>query len=529
MCSWNRCLMMLPMLVMTLPACRAESADARVRPPECADDMWYPSDPKTLAKQVDEFIAKADPPALPGKPAALICPHAGIRFSGPIAGAAYKTVKGQTYKRVIVLGFSHRHRFAGGAILPGVTAYATPLGQIPLDRKACDGLLVHKEFAPHEQVHEGEHSLEIELPFLQRALGHFQLVPIMVGEIDPAVYDRMAAAIAPLVDDQTLIVASSDFTHYGRRFLFVPFTDNIPENLKRIDFSAAEHIMALDPAGFLRTLQENGVGNPNYRRPQTICGTGPITLLMNVLNRAGTYKGFRLAYDTSGRMTGDWENSVSYMAIAFVKTGKEPRVKADPPAQETSRLTPAERATLLTIARDAATAALSGKDRVNPRLPKYTLSENLQVKGAAFVTLRNHGQLRGCIGAIVATEPLVDCIVDNAINAATRDYRFADNPVRMAEMKDITIEISVMSPLKSIDDPKEIVLGTHGVILTRGMRRSVFLPQVATETGWNLETFLSRLSLKAGLPEDAWRRQGTQFEVFTAEVFGEPEKTDGKK
>jgi AmmeMemoRadiSam system protein A len=151
----------------------------------------------------------------------------------------------------------------------------------------------------------------------------------------------------------------------------------------------------------------------------------------------------------------------------------------------------------------------------------------MQRKAGAFVTLKNGEHLRGCIGYIVAKGSLVDAVVDNAINAATRDFRFADNPVTAKEMAKIRIEISVMSPLRPVKGPSEIVLGKHGVVLTRGMHRSVFLPQVATETKWDLDTFLSRLSLKAGLSADAWKQSGTQFEVFTAEVFGEPEQSNG--
>ena len=525
----SRIVGVLAVSLLAASACQADRTDARVRSAECADNMWYPGNADTLAKQIDGYIAKADPPSLPGKPAALISPHAGIRFSGPIAAAAYKTLKGHQYKRVIVLGLSHRHQFAGGAILPNVTAYGTPLGNIPLDRAACDRLLSTPEFEPHEEVHRQEHSLEIQLPFLQRVLGEFLLIPVMIGKIDLAMYDRMTAAMAPLVDGDTLVVASTDFTHYGRRFMFVPFTDDVPENLKRIDTSAADQIMALDAGGFLRKLEENGVGNPNYRRPQTVCGRGPVTFLITLLNKVGTYKGIRLAYDTSGRMTGDWANSVSYMAIGFVKTGDKPRAKAATPKSNGASLSAAERATLLQIARDSATAALTGKKPINPRLPKYTLTDVMKADGGAFVTLRNQGRLRGCIGTIIARGPLVDSVVENAVHAATRDWRFRANPVTAGEMKDITVEISVLSPPRLVDGPDKIELGKHGVILTRGTRRSVYLPQVATETRWDLETFLSHLSQKANLPADAWRRHGTRLEVFTAEVFGEPEAAHAAK
>lgn len=525
----HRCLLTAIVLAVLGAGCRAEATEGRVRPPECANDMWYPSDQDELAKAIDGYLDKANPPSLPGKPAALVCPHAGIRYSGPIAATAYKTLKGHTYKRVIVLAFTHRHRLKGASILKGVSAYATPLGKIPVDRDACDRLLARPEFDTHAAMHKGEHSLEIQLPFLQRVLSDFKLVPVLVGEIDLAVYDRMAEALAPLVDDQTLIVVSSDFTHYGRRFLFVPFTEDIPENLKRIDLSAAERIMALDVDGFLKKLDENGCGNPNYRRPQSICGRMPITLMMMILNKVGTYKGIRLAYDTSGRMTGDYANSVSYVALALVKTGDKPRKAAAEATPDTGTLSEADRKTLLRIARDAATRVLQGKGRINPRLPKYAITEALECKCGAFVTLRNGGKLRGCIGNIISRGALVDSVVDNAINAATRDYRFKSNPVTAEEMKDISIEVSALSPLRQVGSASDIVLGTHGVVLTRGMRRAVFLPQVATETGWDRETFLSRLCMKAGLAPDAWKKDGTRFDVFTAEVFGEHEVGHGSE
>ncbi len=509
--------------------CGVEATEGRVRRPECANDMWYPSDKDELAKTIDGFLDKANPPSVPGKPAALVCPHAGIRYSGPIAATAYKTLKDHSYKRVIILAFTHRHRLKGGSILKGFSAYATPLGEIPVDREACDRLLDRPEFDTHAHVHKREHSLEIQLPFLQRVLGEFKLVPILIGEIDLATYNRMAEAIAPLVDDETLIVVSSDFTHYGRRFLFVPFTEDIPENLKRIDLSAAEEIMELDVPGFLQKLDENGCGNPNYRRPQSICGRMPITLMMVLLNKVGTYKGVRLAYDTSGRMTGDYANSVSYVALALVKTGEAPKQSAAAAKTDRGMLSEPERKTLLHIARDAATLTLQGKGRLNPRLPKYTITDAMERKCGSFVTLRNKGQLRGCIGNIMPRGALVDSVVDNAINAATRDYRFASNPVTAGEMKDISIEISALSPLRPVASASDIVMGTHGVVLTRGMRRAVFLPQVATETGWDRETFLSRLSMKAGLAPDAWKKDGTRFDVFTAEVFGEHEVGHGSK
>jgi len=524
----------LAMLAGARGAC-GEAPAERVRPAGCADNMWYPADRDELARTIDAYLARARPPALSGRPVALISPHAGYRYAGPTMAVGYKLLQGQSYRRVIVLGISHRYgcRYRGGSILRGYTHYATPLGRIPVDRAVCDKLLESPLFVTRPEAHNREHSLENQLPFLQRVLGDFVLVPILLGRCEPDDYVPMAEAIVPFVDAQTLIVASSDFTHYGPNFgYFGPpgssIRDDPPGGLKKLASEAVAAIVTGRFEAFRSYLDKT---------QDTICGRCPILLLLKILELTGGAVGHELAYDTSGRIVGDYTNSVTYVAIAFVRP---PHTKAGPgaskPARRTrpaqtnrqgadARFAPSERQTLLRIARDALRLYLSERKRLDPRGGAYNLTKAMLEPGAAFVTLKRDGALRGCIGDIIARRPLIDCIVDNAINAATRDPRFAGNHVTLAELPKIHIEISVMSPLRQIDSPDQIVLGKHGVVLSRGWHRSVYLPQVATETGWSRSMFLSRLSLKAGLPADAWRQPGTKFEVFTAEVFGEQDTT----
>ncbi len=515
-------------VVAVLIGASAEKASAElVRPAGCADNMWYPADRDALAKAIDGYLAEAKPPSPPGRPIALVSPHAGYKYAGTAMAAGYKTLKGHDYKRVIVFGISHRYGYLyrGASILRDYTHYETPLGRIPVDRQACDRLLEQPPFITKPQAHTREHSLENQLPFLQRVLGDFKLVPVLLGHPEPYDYEPMARAIAPFVDDETLIVASSDFTHYGRNFNYFgppdsPIKGDPAAGLQRLAGEAVAAITAGDFNAFRAYLD---------RTKDTICGRCPILLMLKILELKGGAAGKQLAYDTSGRMTGDFANSVTYVSIALTRPGqKRPPPRPSLATKPTARFTPAERKTLLKIARDALKLHLSERKRLDPRSGAYNLTNAMTADGAAFVTLKHEEQLRGCIGDIFARRPLIDCVVDNAISAATRDPRFVGNHVTAAELPEIHIEISVMSPLREVSSPDEIVLGRHGVVLSRDRQRSVYLPQVATQTNWSKPMFLSRLSAKAGLAPDAWRQADTKFEVFTAEVFAE-EQTEARK
>ena len=179
---------------------------ATVRPAYCAGS-WYPGEPDALTKEVDELLAKASPPRVAGKPIAIISPHAGYRFSAPCAAAGYKCLQGHTYKRVILLAFSHRSAaaYTGVDVPGGLTAYKTPLGEVPIDGEVCDALLSELLFASHPGIDRGEHSLELQLPFLQRVLGGFRLVPLLVGKMSESDCTAAARAIRPWLDDDTLL------------------------------------------------------------------------------------------------------------------------------------------------------------------------------------------------------------------------------------------------------------------------------------------------------------------------------------
>ena len=491
---WN-----LVVLVAATAACSQPATaggDESVRAARFAGS-WYPGTSDELATTVDRVLVEDPTPVLAGRPLALIAPHAGYRYSAPVAADAYRCLKGHTYKRVIVLAFSHRSasRYQGVDVPGDLTAYATPLGNVPIDRVACDELLKNRLFTSTPGMGDQEHSLELQLPFLQRSVGAFQLIPLYVGRMTTEEYAEAAKAILPLLGDETLLVASTDFTHFGPNYGYAPFKEDVQASLRKMADEVAGAIQRCDFDGFTEHVEGTR---------DTICGRGPVKLLLRVLAMNGGALGTRAGYDTSGRIAGDWTNSVTYQSFVFT-----PRPGS---------LNHAQRETLLKLARETVTAQLHGQPP--PSVDADQLDAKLRADGACFVTLENHGRLRGCIGHMKAQGPLYECIVSNAVNAC-QDGRFVNDPVTAPELSELDIEISYLTPLRQVKDVKEIVVGQHGLWITRGFRRGVLLPQVAYERGWTREEFLAQTCRKAGLPLDAWKDHTSEIYSFEAEVFGE--------
>ncbi|MBC8207522.1 MAG: AmmeMemoRadiSam system protein B [Kiritimatiellaeota bacterium] len=464
---------------------------------------WYPADPARLSQNIQSYLDHAKEELLPDVHA-LILPHAGYRFSGPVAGYGIKQVAGQRFDRVIVMGPSHRLARPNTACLPDAAAFRTPLGEIPLDRECIDRLLNCDAFQIVPGVHEGEHSVQMELPLLQAALKDFRLVPIVVGQLDEAATRRIADALLANVDDRTLVVVSSDFTHFGPNYGYKPFSSDIAKNLEQLDMGAYQTIAAKDSAA-LRSYCD--------RTHDTICGLNPIAVLLDMLP-AGD-QAHLLKYDTSGNITANYKNSVSYLAIAFTGHWKAPAQQPD------SGLSAADRQTLLKLARDTLNYYFARGRAPTPADLGIDLSAPMQAERGAFVTLTEQGQLRGCIGDIFPRRPLYQAVMGNALNAALRDPRF--RPVSRNELAALHLEISVLTPPQPVESYKDIVIGRDGVVLSKNGHKAVYLPQVAPEQGWGIEETLQHLSRKAGLPSDAWR-QGTRFQIFQADVFDEAER-----
>lgn len=499
----------------------AETDGDLVKPSSVAGS-WYPDDESWLSANIDRLLAEAVPdPRLNGNGLrALIVPHAGYQYSGAVAAAGFKLVQSQAYDRVVVLGPAHAGGFRG-IWLPTETHFSTPLGKIPVDREAVSALnghpLVHVENSGPR-----EHSVEMELPFLQRALEPgWKLLPILVGWMDDDDYPLLAERLRSLLDDSTLVVVSSDFTHYGPRYRYLPFPAGaeVAAQLRRLDMGAFERIADLDPDGFAGYRDETGI---------TACGFGPIRLLLHLLAPGTRVELVR--YTTSGELTGDYLNSVSYLTVAFFDPAKrveasggldQPLVVAD--GEGTTEEPESDRDMLLLhrLARLAVVASVGHDEEARQILMAETtgLPESLTRPSGAFVTLRRAGELRGCIGYVGPREPLFRAVIQNGVNAALFDDRFP--PVQSSELEGLDLEVSVLSEPQSIASYADYQVEHEGIILHKDGRSAVFLPEVATQQGWDREQTLSQLARKAGLAPDAWR-EGASFEVFTTRSYTAP-------
>ncbi|MBF0310679.1 MAG: AmmeMemoRadiSam system protein B [Magnetococcales bacterium] len=477
-----------------------------VLPPSVAGS-WYPAEAVELKAMLAGFLAQAK--ALPEGEAirALIVPHAGYPYSGATAAEAFKQVENRSFRRVVIVGPGHRLN-QPGLVLPGVSHLATPLGEIAVDRAAVARLSASPLAMEQSRAFRGEHSLEMQLPFLQQVLKPgWQVVPILLGAMEADLLTMVAELVRPLLDAETLLVVSGDFTHYGPQYDYQPFAlDEQTENrLRELDMGAWRRIVEHDAPGFAAYRQRTGI---------TACAYRPVMLLLQLLDKESTVQLAR--YETSGARTGNFTNSVSYLAGVI----RDRQPLSNP--SETGALPDEQMRLLLQLARKALHQGVGGGGQgvnADQLVTGMALPESLHRRSGAFVTLKEKGELRGCIGHILPTQPLYRAVVENALNAALRDRRF--HPVQSGELPLLELEVSVLSPLRPIPGPEAFEVGKHGVVLSKQGRQAVFLPEVAVEQGWTREETLSQLALKAGLPRDGWKT-GASFQVFTSQSLSAP-------
>jgi AmmeMemoRadiSam system protein A len=453
---------------------------------------------------IDGLLESAPPHYIPHLKG-LVCPHAGYPYSGPTAAIAYKTLAGREVQTVIVLGPSHYAAFAGASV-PDVDAYQTPLGTVPISDKAQQ-LVKTSPFvlepkclvqrppwlrqsskpapaAGEDTPDTWEHSVEVQVPFLQKTLKNFDLLPVVFGEVDP---EQAARVLAGMIDDHTIVVASSDLSHYH------PY-----DEAKDLDNRCIRTILSLEVEAM---------------KTQEACGKLPIQTLMCLAREKG-WKAQLLDYRNSGDTSGDKSHGVvGYAAIAFYE-----------PATE--NYTAPERKLLLDLARRTLTCVATNPDLSGFKVNARDASPKLSETRACFVTLTENGELRGCIGHILPQEPLYQAVMDNARNAATRDPRFP--PVPPDEADKIKIEISVLTepqPLR-FSSPEDLLNklqpGEDGVVLKIGSQGATFLPQVWEQIPDKVE-FLNHLSEKAGCASDDWRGQSVNVSIYHVEAFKEAE------
>ena len=463
---------------------------------------WYPDSPTALAKEVDAYLDAAAPGDCSQLPQVLVAPHAGYRYSGAAAGQVFAQVRGCPIRRVWVLAPSHRLPLQGVGLYP-VDAFRTPLGDLPTDRAVAERLAAKPGFSWLERGDGGEHALEIELPFLQRAIGAFELVPLLLGQVTPELAVQLAEAIRPELGPGDLVVISTDFSHYSDRFGYAPFadTEDLPAELAALDRGAWELAATRQARPFYDYVRQTGA---------TICGRAGL-LLAATLTPAGS-KGSEIVYTSSGEGTGDWSNSVSYLGGRF----DGPAWSGLGPQTGVARLVSPETAALLL---DLARQSLEHWYEHGAMLTvdPASLPADAHTVLGAFVTLEKGHQLRGCIGEISARRPAYEAVIARAVDAAIHDPRF--QPVSKAELPSLTLDISLLGPTRAVPGPRSVIVGRHGVVLSSRGRSATYLPQVGPEQGWDRETMLASLARKAGLHAGAVAE--SRIEVYEAQVVQE--------
>ncbi len=436
---------------------------------------FYPSDKKELKETVDTFLSKAKIIRQDGRLIVLISPHAGYRYSGQVAAYGYRQLQGRDISRIILIGQSHRESFKGASIYT-TGSFKTPLGAVEIDEKTAKKLLnENADVKCYPQAFAKEHSLEVQLPFLQSVLKEFLIVPVLTGTPTRATFDHLITGLTELMDEKTLIIASTDLSHYHEYQKAVELDSRIIAAIKNLSAMNAGELVQAGKA--------------------EMCGAAPVIIAMEVAKRHGASRGVLFNYANSGDVTPEKDRVVGYASMGLFKIP----------------YTEDEKKELLSIARSAITEYVKNKKVIQTE-PK---SQKLNTESAVFVTIKENGVLRGCMGHVQAAMPLYQSVIKNAIAAATGDPRF--QPLTKDDLENIEIEISILSPMQKLKDVNSIEIGKHGLIIRKGSRTGLLLPQVPIEQGWDRHIFLRQICAKAGLPEYAWK--DAELYIFTAEII----------
>jgi len=461
---------------------------------------FYPADKTVLIQIIDKYLSSTEKNSIKGRISAIIVPHAGYPFSAQTAAAAYANID-EDYQTVVIIGPSHRS-YINGAAVYDEGFFETPLGNIAIDEELAKEILKASSlFKKNISAHTNEHSLEVQLPFLQRKLkSGFKILPVLINEDSPEELAKMGEIIAQaLKGKKALIVISSDLSHYPEH-----------KTAKLIDESVIFSLSTLNPTYFLAATEiifEKGI-----EKVSTVaCGRSAITAGMAAAKTLGADEFLKLKYADSFDSNPSQSSSssvVGYLAGAFVETGK----KAEP---FKLILSEAEKTELLKFARYSILSELKNED------PKFDLQKNVLFNqpAAIFVTLKDNGALRGCIGGTTVHMTLYDAIFAYSKAAAFADHRFM--PVKLAELEKLNIEISILSPLRKINSAEEIVPHNDGVMIVSENKSGLFLPQVWQQIS-KKEDFLHEICVqKAGLEKNCWLDKNIELYTFTVDSFKE--------
>lgn len=469
----------------------------------CAAGTFYPSSPDALRNEVYNMFRLAGGGPVFNNIRAIIVPHAGYVYSGRVAATAFASIPpGAEFKNIFLIGSSHRVSFNGASVYNGGN-YKTPLGTVKVNLQIADRLIADSPlFTFRQEAHAQEHCLEVQLPFIQC---YFKtppyIVPIIIGTNNTRNIRDIAGVLKPWFTPDNLFIISSDFSHY-------PGYDDAV----RVDRETAGAIVSGSPEKLIAVISGNDKKIDGLATRMCGWSAGLVMMYLTSAEKGIEYK--QLLYMNSGDSPyGDKDKVVGYNSFAIIDTNIKGE-REDNPMND--MFSSSDQELLFSIARSSIETGLAGqKTTAGSTAP---LSDNLRIHAGAFVTLYYKNELRGCIGRLVSSQPLCDCVKEMAYAAAFEDPRFS--PLTTREYQDVTIEISVLTPLRKINSIDEIEIGRHGLYIKKDARTGVLLPQVATERGWSVIEFLEHTSAgKAGLGRDGWKE--ADIFVFEALVFHE--------
>lgn len=472
-----------------------------------AAGRFYPADKATLTKDLAALFEECKKPDRKRNVQAIITPHAGYVFSGKTAASAFSAIPANfSYENIFIIGSSHVMAFDGASVY-NTGDYITPLGRMTVNGEIAEKLInENKVFNFPTTSHLQEHSIEVQLPFIQYYFSETpSIIPIIIGSTKEKTIKLIAEALKPWFNSANLFIISSDFSHYP------PFAEAI-----ELDRQTALGIKSGQPAFFLSTLELNSQKRVNGLLT-SMCGwTSGLTLLY--LAEGNSNLEFNLLdYSNSGDSPyGGKDEVVGYHAISLAE--KHDETGARDAEQDGFSFTEIEKGQLFRLARNSIRSRLN--DYLNPAKDEI-VSQKLHEPMGAFVTLKINGSLRGCIGRFISSDPLYEVISASALSSAFEDPRFP--PLTTEEYGRTDFEITVLGPLKRINSIDEIILGRHGIYIKKDVRSGTMLPQVATEHGWTVEEFLGYTARdKAGIGWDGWKN--AELYIYEGVVLEENEK-----
>jgi len=475
----------------------APSSDEVTYRPATVAGAFYPSDPEELKTWVKQYLDKGKPSNKEQNIIGIIAPHAGYVYSGWIAGQGYKKVQGKKYDAVIIIAPSHTKAFSGSSVFDG-DAYVTPLGEVLVDKELSKEIVKINDLVKmsreghHWKGDRAEHSLEVQLPFIQTVLPKTKIVPIVMGSQDFESADALMKAIVNSVrklNKKVLIVASSDLSHYHDEATATDMDERLVKAYDKFDYFR----IALN----------------SFSRRWEACGGGPIVVAMMAAEQLGANKTQSVIYSNSANspyIKGDSKSVVGYFSGIIYQDDISDDLLPLISNENRQKLLEVAKATIINTAKEK-------EEIINIDIPAGELSDEY----ATFVTIHKHGQLRGCMGHTIADNNLIAAVEESAKLACSKDPRFS--PVKVSELDELEYEVTVLSRMKRVIDIEEIEPGRDGVLLRLGYNSGLFLPQVATEQNWDRKTLLEQLGRKAGLSKDSYKDSKAELYIFRGMVI----------